>query len=90
MLIEEMQKIPAFSEKAKHVRIVEKTAEKYYGEDYDDTKNRVPSVEKMRRLLGWTPSTSMRDLLRMTAEWYAEAGFGRFNKSGLSAIKRRL
>jgi nucleoside-diphosphate-sugar epimerase len=74
MLIDEMQKIPAFSERAKLVRIVEKTAEKYYGEDYDDTKNRVPSVEKMRRLLGWTPSTSMRDLLRMTAEWYAEAG----------------
>jgi nucleoside-diphosphate-sugar epimerase len=60
---------------AKRVKVVEKTAEKHYGEDYDDTKNRVPSVEKMRRLMGWTPSTSMRDLLRMTAEWYAENGF---------------
>jgi nucleoside-diphosphate-sugar epimerase len=74
MLIEEMEKIPAFSERAKAAKLVDIDAALHYGETYDDMPNRVPSVEKIGRLLGWRPKTPLRDLLRMTLEWYAREG----------------
>jgi nucleoside-diphosphate-sugar epimerase len=74
MLIEEMEKIPAFSEKAKAAKLVDVDAAMHYGETYDDMANRVPSVEKIGRLLGWHPKTPLRDLLRMTLEWYEREG----------------
>lgn len=44
----------------------------YYGKTYDDMQDRVPSLEKMERLLGWRPKTSMRDLVRKTVAYYAD------------------
>jgi nucleoside-diphosphate-sugar epimerase len=74
MLIDEMKKIPAFSEKAEAAILSDTDASEYYGQTYDDTDNRVPSVEKIERLLGWRPRTTLRDMLRKTLEWYAKAG----------------
>jgi nucleoside-diphosphate-sugar epimerase len=74
MLVEEIKKIPEYSNRAGSVRIVDTAAEDHYGDDYDDMKNRVPSVEKMERLFGWRPSTLMRDALRMIVEWCAGEG----------------
>ena len=70
MLIEEMGKIPVFSEKAKSAKLLDVDAALHYGETYDDMSNRVPSIEKIGRLLGWRPKTPSRDMLRMTLEWY--------------------
>ena len=67
-----MKKIPAFAERAGRAKLIGTTAIEHYGRTYEDMNNRVPSVEKIWRLLGWKPSTPMRDMLRMTAEWYAE------------------
>ncbi len=36
----------------------------------DDVKHRFPDVSKMRRLLNFRPSTSLRDGLQKTIEWY--------------------
>jgi nucleoside-diphosphate-sugar epimerase len=74
MLIEEMGKIPAFSEKAKGAKLLDVDAALHYGEAYDDMSNRVPSIEKIGRLLGWRPKTPLRDMLRMTLEWYGKEG----------------
>jgi len=71
MLKDEMKRIPAFTKKAERARLVETTAIEHYGRTYEDMNNRVPSIDKIGRLLGWKPSTSMSDLLRMTAEWHA-------------------
>jgi nucleoside-diphosphate-sugar epimerase len=71
MLIEEMEKFPAFAERAKAARLLDVGAAEHYGDTYDDTDNRVPSVEKIGKSLGWHPRTPLRDMLRMTLEWYA-------------------
>jgi nucleoside-diphosphate-sugar epimerase len=76
MLVAEMKKIPAFTQRAERTGIVHIAADEHYGSTYDDMKNRVPSVEKMKRLLGWAPVTTMEDMLRMTVEWYAAEGAG--------------
>jgi len=45
-----------------------RTREKY-GNVYEDIPRRVPSVDKAFSLLGWKPSTSMRDGVRKTVAW---------------------
>lgn len=45
-----------------------RTREKY-GNVYEDIPRRVPSVDKAFALLGWKPSTSMRDGVRKTVAW---------------------
>lgn len=72
LLIEETKKFPAFREKAEKTELDIIPATEYYGKTYDDMRNRLPSVEKMERLLGWKPHTSMSEMLYKTVQWYAE------------------
>ncbi|HVH07333.1 MAG TPA: hypothetical protein VNE71_15185, partial [Myxococcota bacterium] len=46
------------------------TGEKFYGSGYEDCDRRVPSIEKARRLLGWSAKTSLQDTLRITMQYY--------------------
>ncbi len=73
MLIEEMKKFPAFRERAEKAELETVSADAYYGKTYDDMQNRLPSVEKMEKLLGWKPMTGMSELLNRTVAWYAES-----------------
>jgi nucleoside-diphosphate-sugar epimerase len=49
----------------------------YYGKGYQDILTRKPSVEKAKRLLGWTPATGLDEALAVTfdaflADWLCE------------------
>ena len=46
------------------------TGEKFYGSGYEDCDRRVPSIDKARRLLGWSAKTSLADTLRITMQYY--------------------
>lgn len=72
MIIDEMKDIPLFREKAEKAVLVSVPSDSYYSPSYEDTKNRVPSVEKMERLLGWRSKTGIREIIRLTLAWYAE------------------
>lgn len=72
MLIEEMKTVPAYRAKAEAAELEIVQGSKYYGKTYDDLQNRVPSIEKMDRLLDWKPKTDMNGLLHKTVQWYAE------------------
>ena len=71
MLIEEMKNFPAYRERAENTVLEEISADDYYGKTCDDMQNRLPSVKKMEKLLGWKPRTGMRELLSKTVAWYA-------------------
>lgn len=71
MIVEEMKKFPQYREKAEAVQFDEVKAAEYYGKTYDDMQNRLPSIEKMVRLLGWKPKVGIREMLYKTVEWYA-------------------
>jgi nucleoside-diphosphate-sugar epimerase len=73
-LIDEMKRIPAFAERASRAELKDMSADDFYGSTYDDMRDRVPGVAKIENALGWRPSTSTRDILRMTAEYYANSG----------------
>jgi len=69
--------------------VVEVTAVKFYGEGYEDSDRRIPDIDKARRLLGWTPRTSLVEMLLPTMEYYVrarrEAGHGPDERAVLGA-----
>ena len=44
----------------------------YYGEGYEDSMRRLPSVEKAERLLGFKAQTPIDDVLRESLTWFVE------------------
>jgi len=52
--------------------IVETEHEAYYGRGYQDILHRRPSIEKARRLLGWSPRTDLDTALRETLNYFLE------------------
>ena len=50
--------------RAREVRLIDVSAEAYYGIGYQDTSNRVPDITKTCELLGWRPRVGMTDALR--------------------------
>lgn len=77
IIIDEMKKFPCWREKAEAAKLQSVPAAAYYGKKYDDMMNRVPSIEKMERLLGWRPKTGMREMIHLTLQWYADQDKGR-------------
>jgi UDP-glucose 4-epimerase len=43
--------------------------------DIDNIRRRVVNIEKARRMLRWTPQTTLERGMRATAQWFREAGF---------------
>ena len=47
-------------------------SDKYYGKNYDDMQDRLPSVKKMETRLGWKSKATLREAIHYTLEWYAK------------------
>ncbi|HYL80085.1 MAG TPA: hypothetical protein VEU07_04680, partial [Candidatus Acidoferrum sp.] len=41
----------------------------YYGEGFEDTRRRLPAVDKAKRLLGFAPRVSLESGLKHTIAW---------------------
>ena len=65
---------PAFGSRARATKIVNISAEEYYGEGYQDILTRVPAIEKARRLLGWEPRVDLEEAVRRTVDFYVTKG----------------
>lgn len=48
------------------------SAAEFYGQGYDDTRQRIPDIDKAKRLLGWAPKMSLRESLPPIVRDYAE------------------
>jgi UDP-apiose/xylose synthase len=51
-------------------RLVERTAEAFYGPGYDDSHVRIPAMGKARRLLHWQPKMSLEQMLPLIVADY--------------------
>lgn len=47
--------------------------ESYYGEGFEDTRRRVPSIERARRVLGFEPRVDLPEGLRRTITWWRKS-----------------
>jgi nucleoside-diphosphate-sugar epimerase len=61
---------PEYKAAARKVRIVNTTADKYYGKGYQDVQNRVPRITNTKAELNWRPRVSMADALRHIFDAY--------------------
>ena len=70
IVVDEMKKFPCFKEKAEKVQFVVENSDSYYGKNYADVQDRLPSVKKLETRLGWKPKTTLQDAIYYTLQWY--------------------
>ena len=63
---------PEWAERASRVKIVDISAESYYGSGYQDMLNRRPRITATSRDLGWQPRVGMEETLRGLFRFYAD------------------
>jgi nucleoside-diphosphate-sugar epimerase len=61
---------PGYEAKAKKAKIVKKSADQYYGKEYQDVGRRVPSIRRAKTVLGWKPKHDFDSCLRKTIAYY--------------------
>ena len=75
-LIETLAEFPGYENIRATSRIMDVTAENYYGTGYQDMKTRVPDITPARTILGWEPAVGLREALRRTVAFYVRRRTG--------------
>jgi len=70
LMLDIAKSIDVYAESASRVRIVEVSADKYYGAGYQDVQSRVPWIRNTTEELGWMPKTDMHIAVRHIFESY--------------------
>jgi len=63
--------LPEYSERARGVKLVERSGKEFYGTGYQDIQTRVPRITNTRSELGWEPHTGLADSLHDIMQSYA-------------------
>jgi len=63
-------KYPEYAATAKAVKLIEVTANDYYGKGYQDVQNRVPKIDNTCAELNWKPAVTMEDALARIFDSY--------------------
>src|SRR6185295_13883375 len=61
---------PEYRDTAKQVKLVDTTAQDYYGKGYQDVQNRVPDISNTCAELGWQPTVTMEESLKRIFDAY--------------------
>jgi nucleoside-diphosphate-sugar epimerase len=61
-----------YEQKAKKAKIVVKSADTYYGKEYQDVGRRVPSIKRAKDILGWKPKHDFDSSIRKTIAYYVQ------------------
>ncbi len=69
-MLELAKRYPEYAETAEKVKIVETTADDYYGKGYQDVQNRVPRIANTCADLDWKPTVTMDDALARIFDAY--------------------
>ncbi len=64
---------PEYAPTARLTKIIEVSAQQYYGKGYADIPARLPSIKNTSAELGWMPTTDMRTALSAIFDSYAHA-----------------
>jgi nucleoside-diphosphate-sugar epimerase len=71
-MVRVLAEFPRFKGVAARARIIEQSADEYYGREYQDIVRRVPSIRRARELLGWEPKIGFEEAIRRTIAHYIE------------------
>ncbi len=70
MMLDLAKQYPEYRDSAAKVKIIETTADAYYGKGYQDVQNRVPKIDNTMQELGWKPEYTMAQSLEQVFEAY--------------------
>lgn len=70
LLIKLIKEYPEYAERAAKTKLVDISADKYYGSGYQDVSLRVPSIQRAEKYLGWKPVTNLETGLKKTLDFY--------------------
>ena len=70
MMVDLALRYAEYRESAARVKLVETTADAYYGRGYQDVQNRVPNIDATCADLDWRPVVSMEESLRRIFDAY--------------------
>lgn len=70
MMLAMAAEYPEYRDHAAKVSLVETSSGDYYGEGYQDVRNRVPKIDNTMADLGWAPRVAMPDALRRIFDAY--------------------
>lgn len=72
LLIHNIKQYPNYAAAASKTKLLDVTAEKYYGSGYQDVSLRVPSIQRVEEKLGWKPTTDFNTGLKKTLDFYLQ------------------
>lgn len=70
LLIQQIKTYPHYAEYAHKTKLVDVSADEYYGKGYQDVSARVPSIQKAKMYLGWEPKIDMETTLRKILDFH--------------------
>jgi len=70
MMLALAKKYPEYRDSAAKVKLVDESADTYYGKGYQDVQTRVPAIESTMRDLDWKPTVDMDDALARIFDAY--------------------
>jgi nucleoside-diphosphate-sugar epimerase len=70
MMLDLAMKYPEYAPTARKVKLVDTTADRYYGKGYQDVQNRVPKIANTMADLGWKPQVAMKDAVARIFDAY--------------------
>lgn len=69
-LVKLIKQYPKYAAAASKTKLIDVSAETYYGSGYQDVSLRVPSIQRGEKELGWKPVVNMEDGLKKTLDFY--------------------
>lgn len=70
LLVDAVKEYPKYCAQAEKVKIIEVSADQYFGKGYQDVASRVPSVENGKKRLGWEPKFTMKEAVKRTLDYH--------------------
>ena len=70
MMLALAKKYPEYRDSAARVKLIDESADTYYGKGYQDVQNRVPRIDDTCADLDWAPKVAMDEALRRIFDAY--------------------
>lgn len=72
-LIRLIKQYPDYAAVAENAKLIDISAQNYYGEGYQDVSLRVPSIKRAAQELGWAPRIDLEAGLKKTLDFYLKS-----------------
>ena len=69
-ILELARRVKQMTESRSELRLI--PYDQAYSKGFEDMRRRVPSIDKMYQLMGWRPTRSLDEILRLTIEFQRE------------------